>query len=159
MVAHSQTVGMSRNSIRGYDSKIKLIRDEIQWLSDYPTSSLTAAFVFLHDPISNGIFILPLRKEHIQPNSGPYALRPDHHANRAFLWAENRYYTLINFIQREKASSGRLVDLEETEELLFDQLTRLDGEKAFQWAQQRAHISNHSAVLVNTGDDHHNTQS
>jgi hypothetical protein len=151
----THTIGTSQNLI-GDDARIQLIQDEIHWLSSYPTSSITTAFVFVNNPVSTGVFIMPSHKENIQPNSGPYALQLNHHANRAFLWAENQYCMIIktvSFMQREKAPLGYLTDLEETKQILFDQLTHLAGEKAFQWAQQRAHVSSHCAVLVNTGDD------
>lgn len=141
--------GPSRKAIEG---KITLLCNEIQWLSKSPTSSLNLAFIFLHDLISTGIFIMPSEKN--DPlHSGSYALRPNHPANRSFLWAQDHYYSMIktiNFLKNEYLTS--YFELEDIEQTIFEKLRCWNGEKAFQWAQQWAHISSHCAVLVNTGN-------
>ena len=131
--------------------KIKLLQDEIKWLSGCPVSSLATSFVFCNDPVSTGISIMPLQDETIRPNHGLYALRSDCGANSAFLHAENRYCNMLWTIHRMQGANVNPLRLEETREMILEQLTRLNREKAFQWAQQRVHVNDSGAILVNTG--------
>jgi hypothetical protein len=135
--------------------KIKLLQDEIEWLSGCPVSSLATSFVFCNNPVSTGIFIMPLQDETIRPNHGLYALRSDCGANRAFLHAENRYCNMLWTIYRMQGANVNPLGLEETREMILEQLTRLNREKYFQWAQQRVHVNDSGAILVNTGKYKH----
>jgi len=130
-------IGTSQQSSGVYEAKITLLRDEIQWLSKCPTSSLTAAFVFVNDPPSTAVFIMPSEEEAIQLNFGPHALQPDRSVNNAFLWAENHYCNMIKMLSRMKTANTYCFQLEDTEQIIFKELRYLNVEKAFQWTQQR----------------------
>ena len=135
---------------------LKLLQDEIEWLSNCPVSSLVVSFVFCNDPGSNGIFIMPSQEEleAVCSNDGLYALRLDYSANNAFLYAESRYCRMIQKIRQMESRIAR-VEMEDTKHMILDQLIRLNEEKAFQWAQQRVHMNKSCAILVNTGDLKH----
>ena len=130
---------------------LKPLQDEIEWLSGCPVSSLVTSFVFCNDPVSTGIFIMPLQDETIHPNHGLYALRLDCGANSAFLHAENRYCNMLWTIHQMQGANVNPLGLEETREMILEQLACLNREKSFQWAQQRAHVNHSGAILVNTG--------
>ena len=133
------------------EAKINLLRDEIEWLSNRPVSSLTALFIFLNDPALNEPFIMPPHDEPIRPNSGLYTLQHNCSSNKAFLQTENRYHNMIWSIQLMERENSTIPGLEGIKQTIFDKLSHLNREKAFQWAQQRAHVEPH-AISVNTGD-------
>lgn len=151
---NSDSESPQRTKVDDLQAKINLLRDEIDWLSNLPISSLSASFVFLNNPSLNGAFIMPSLHDIIHPNHGLYALQHDYSSNKAFLHVEHRYCRMISTIRLMERRDDHPfpAGLKDIKQTIYDDLSRLNREKAFQWAQQRVPSTEGYAILVNTGE-------
>lgn len=138
----------NRKEREAQSEKIRLIKEEIGWLSELPLTSSTAPLIFKRAPQSNGEFRFPSDAEIMQPNCGFHALQTRPRANAAFLHTENRYCELLTILQAEPHLETN--DVEDTKNLVLRELERMSHEKALQWAQQRGMVTS-GPTLVNTG--------
>ncbi|KAF9455554.1 hypothetical protein BDZ94DRAFT_1316113 [Collybia nuda] len=128
--------------------RITLIKNEVEWLSEFPLTSLTVPLLFKHTPELNGEYQFPSDADILRPNYGLHALQTRPRANAAFLHTENRYCEILTILQTEPQLGTE--DVETTTSLVRNELERLSHEKALQWAQQRISTTS-GPTLVNTG--------
>ena len=94
---------------------------------------------------------MPSLHDTIHPNHGLYALQHNCSSNKAFLHVEHRYCRMISTIRLMERNNHSFPGLTDAKQTIYDELSRLNREKAFQWAQQRAPSIEAYAILVNTG--------
>lgn len=144
----SSSFEFNRKEREAQSEKIRMIKEEVGWLSELPLTSPTVPLIFKHVPESNGEYRFPSDAEIMQPNYGLHALQTRPRANAAFLHTENRYCELLTILQAEPRLETN--DIEDTKNLILGELERMSHEKALQWAQQRGMVTS-GPTLVNTG--------
>jgi hypothetical protein len=128
--------------------RVRLMGNEVDWLSELPVTSLEVPLVFKHSPETNGEYQFPSDSNIVRPNHGLHALATKPRANAAFLQTEGRYCELLTILRTEPHLG--ISDVEDVIDRIRWELERMCHEKALQWAQQRVHVTG-GPTWVNTG--------